>query len=190
MTEKCNFCDKSRHQVKKLVMGEKAGICDSCINICSEILGKELADTEEVDVTEYEDIDPRELKEFLDAYVTSQDSAKTVLSVAVANHFKRLNSHDKEIDKSNVLLLGPTGSGKTLLAKTISKFLEVPFVIADATQMTEAGYVGEDVESILISLLTAAEGDVATAERGIIFIDEIDKIAKRSTGGQKEVGGE
>ena len=191
MTETCNFCNKTQDQVKKLVLGEKAGICDVCIKLCTKILNNELVEEDEdTDHVDFEDIDPVDLKEFLDMYVTSQDNAKTVLSVAVTNHFKRLNTTEVELDKSNVLLLGPTGSGKTLLAKTIARYLDVPFVIADATTMTEAGYVGEDVDSILISLINAAGGDVELAQRGIIFIDEIDKIAKKPSGGSKEVGGE
>jgi len=191
MTETCNFCNKGQHQVKKLVLGETAGICDVCIKLCAKILNSEdIDDTEELE--KLDDINPMELKDYLDMYVTSQDSAKIVLSVAVANHVKRLNSKDTILDKSNVMLLGPTGSGKTLLAKTIAGYLDVPFVIADATTLTESGYVGEDVDSILIKLLNAAGGNVAEAERGIIFIDEIDKIAKKGQSGVngKEPGGE
>jgi len=191
MTKSCNFCNKTQHEVKKLVLGEKVGICDSCINLCLKILDNEhFEETDELD--KLDDIDPMELKDYLDMYVTSQDDAKTVLSVAVANHVKRLNTRDVTLDKSNVMLLGPTGSGKTLLAKTIAGYLEVPFVIADATTLTESGYVGEDVESVLVKLLNAAGGDIAEAERGIVFIDEIDKIAKtRGTlSAGKEPGGE
>ena len=173
MAEKCNFCEKGQHQVKQLVMGEKVGICDACIRLCSGII-----DTNAVDDTEQiTSVDPMELKDYLDMYVISQDHAKRVLSVAVANHVKRINSKGKVLEKSNIILLGPSGSGKTLLAETVASYLEVPFVIADATTLTEAGYVGEDVDSMLIKLLAAANGDVALAEKGIVFIDEVDKIA-------------
>jgi len=190
MTEQCNFCNRTQHQVNKLVLGEKVGICDACIDVCLGILASEAGD-EKREMPKLDDINPMELKDYLDLYVTSQDSAKTILSVAVANHVKRLNTDKATLDKSNVMLLGPTGSGKTLLAKTIAGYLEVPFVIADATTLTESGYVGEDVDSILVKLLSAAGGDVDKAERGIIFLDEIDKIAKSgsSTNG-KEPGGE
>lgn len=188
MTEICNFCKKTQHQVKKLIIGEKAGICDNCIKLCSSILSQDAVRNSSVNIP---DVDPVELKEHLDRFVVSQESAKTILSVAVANHFKRINSSDVKIDKSNVLLVGPTGSGKTLLARTIASYLDVPFVIADATTLTESGYVGEDVDSVLVKLIAAAGGDIAKAETGIVFIDEIDKIAKRNQGAaNKEVGGE
>ena len=178
MAEKCNFCEKGSHQVKQLVMGEKVGICDACIRLCSGIIDKNAVN----DTEQTPNIDPMELKDYLDMYVISQDHAKRVLSVAVANHVKRINSKDKVLEKSNIILLGPSGSGKTLLAETVAGYLEVPFVIADATTLTEAGYVGEDVDSMLIKLLAAADGDVALAENGIVFIDEVDKIATGSTG--------
>lgn len=188
MSEICNFCKKTHDQVNRLIVGEKAGICDSCIRLCSHILSKEAIEEEKTNISV---IDPIELKAHLDKFIVSQDRAKTILSVAVANHFKRLNSKKVKIDKSNVLLIGPTGSGKTLLAKTIAEYLKVPIVIADATTLTESGYVGEDVDSVLIKLLAAANGDVKRAEQGIVFIDEIDKIAKKSTSSSsKEVGGE
>ena len=187
--EYCNFCNKGQHQVKQLVLGEKAGICDACITLCSSIINNEALDKGE-DLEKLDDINPMDLKDYLDMYITSQDSAKQILSVAVANHVKRLNSDSDILEKSNVMLLGPTGSGKTLLAKTIAGYLDVPFTIADATTLTESGYVGEDVDSVLIKLLHAADGDVARAERGIVFIDEIDKIAKKNSGANKEVGGE
>lgn len=188
MTEICNFCKKSQHQVKKLIVGEKAGICDRCIKLCSSILTE---DIQQETVENIPDVDPYDLKEHLDKFVVSQENAKRILSVAVANHFKRINSGKVKLDKSNVLLVGPTGSGKTLLAKTIAEYLDVPFVIADATTLTESGYVGEDVDSILSKLITAAGGDVAKAQTGIVFIDEIDKIAKKNAGtANREVGGE
>lgn len=189
MTEKCDFCKKTQHQVKQLVLGDKVGICDKCVALCLSIIDSHAEDDDDEEVCKLDDIDPMELKDYLDMYITSQDAAKEILSVAVANHVKRINTDDDVLEKSNVLLLGPTGSGKTLLAKTIASYLEVPFVIADATTLTESGYVGEDVDSILIKLLNAAGGDIAAAEKGIVFIDEIDKIAKKATGGNKEVGG-
>ena len=178
MAEKCNFCEKEQHQVKQLVMGEKVGICDACIRLCSDIIDKNAVD----DTKQIASINPMELKDYLDMYVISQDHAKRVLSVAVANHVKRINSRDKVLEKSNIILLGPSGSGKTLLAETVASYLEVPFVIADATTLTEAGYVGEDVDTMLIKLLAAADGDISLAEKGIVFIDEVDKIAAGGTG--------
>lgn len=189
MAVTCNFCNKSQHQVKKIIVGvgEKVGICNNCIEVCSEILMSEKAK----DVKEsVKDIDPMELKEYLDKHVVSQDNAKKILSVAVANHFKRVNSHTTRLDKSNVMILGPTGSGKTLLARTIAEYLQVPFVIADATTLTESGYVGEDVDSVLIKLLHAAGGSVERAEMGIVFIDEVDKIARKGSDSTKDVGSE
>jgi len=185
----CNFCKKSQKQVNHLVMGEDAGICDACIMLCTSILNSEEITNDSVNL---DDVDPIELKDYLDLFVTSQDTAKKILSVAVANHVKRVKSDDTVVEKSNVMLLGPTGSGKTLLAKTIASYLDVPFSIADATTLTESGYVGEDVDTILIKLMNAAGGDVSAAEHGIVFIDEIDKIAmtsSRSNNG-KEPGGE
>lgn len=177
MSEKCNFCEKGPHQVKQLIMGDKVGICDKCIKKCATII-----DAHEIDeVEQIPNIDPLELRDYLDMYVTSQDSAKQILSVAVANHVKRINSTDGILEKSNVMLLGPSGSGKTLLAKTIAGYLDVPFVIGDATTLTESGYVGNDVDTLLIKLINAAGGDVGLAERGIVFLDEADKIASGDT---------
>ena len=179
---KCSFCGKSQEQVRKLVAGPGVYICDECIELCNEIIEEELGNEEDVDLQEIPK--PQEIREILDQYVIGQETAKKTLSVAVYNHYKRVNSQHKfddvELQKSNILLLGPTGSGKTLLAQTMAKILNVPFAIADATSLTEAGYVGEDVENILLKLIQAADYDIEKAERGIIYIDEIDKIARKS----------
>ncbi|WP_017608885.1 ATP-dependent Clp protease ATP-binding subunit ClpX [Nocardiopsis xinjiangensis] len=182
---KCSFCGKSQKQVKKLIAGPGVYICDECIELCNEIIEEELADA--TDLTWDSLPKPREIYEFLDSYVIGQERAKKALSVAVYNHYKRVRSEgerpgdeDVEIAKSNILLLGSTGSGKTLLAQTLAKILNVPFAIADATVLTEAGYVGEDVENILLKLVQAADYDVKKAETGIIYIDEIDKVARKS----------
>ena len=181
---RCSFCGKPQEQVKKLIAGNNnVFICDECIDLCAEILEEEMDDNEEVDLGEINLLKPKEIKAFLDEYVIGQDAAKKALSVAVYNHYKRITSaKDMEVDiqKSNILLLGPTGSGKTYLAQTLAKVLNVPFAIADATALTEAGYVGEDVENILLKLIQAADGDIHRAEYGIIYIDEIDKITKKS----------
>jgi ATP-dependent Clp protease ATP-binding subunit ClpX len=182
---RCSFCGKSQDQVRKLIAGpNEIYICDECIELCSEILEEELEGEETEDVREGINLlKPMEIKAYLDDYVIGQDEAKKVLSVAVYNHYKRIMSEtesDVEIQKSNVLLLGPTGSGKTFLAQTLARLLNVPFAIADATALTEAGYVGEDVENILLKLIQAADGDINRAEYGIIYIDEIDKITKKS----------
>ena len=183
---KCSFCGKSQENVKKIIAGPGVYICDECINVCQEIIEDEFyEEDEEVDVVEEEKIPtPQEIKAILDEYVIGQEDAKKTLSVAVYNHYKRINNLDKvndvEIQKSNILLLGPTGCGKTLLAQTLAKVLNVPFAIADATTLTEAGYVGEDVENILLKLIQAADGDIQKAEKGIIYIDEIDKITRKS----------
>ena len=169
---KCSFCGKSQKQVKKLIAGPGVYICDECIELCNEIIEEELSDTEEVSFTELPK--PHEIFEFLDSYVIGQDRAKKVLSVAVYNHYKRVRAglrskeDDVELQKSNILLVGPTGSGKTLMAQTLAKVLNVPFAIADATALTEAGYVGEDVENILLKLIQAADFDIKRAETGII----------------------
>ena len=182
---KCSFCGKSQKQVKKLIAGPGVYICDECIDLCNEIIEEELS---EPDGIKWDSLPkPREIYEFLDANVIGQDKAKKSLSVAVYNHYKRIQSGGErpgddsvELAKSNILLLGPTGSGKTLLAQTLARLLNVPFAIADATALTEAGYVGEDVENILLKLIQAADYDVKKAETGIIYIDEIDKIARKS----------
>jgi ATP-dependent Clp protease ATP-binding subunit ClpX len=180
---KCSFCGKSQKQVKKLIAGPGVYICDECIDLCNEIIEEELAETPELKL---EDLPkPREIYEFLNDYIVGQDQAKKVLSVAVYNHYKRIQvgtqaEGDVELAKSNILLLGPTGCGKTLLAQTLARMLNVPFAIADATALTEAGYVGEDVENILLKLIQAADYDVKRAETGIIYIDEVDKIARKS----------
>ncbi len=179
---KCSFCGKSQEQVRKLVAGPGVYICDECIELCTEIVEEELGHEEELDMKEIPK--PKEIRDILDQYVIGQEQAKKSLSVAVYNHYKRVNTQSKiedvELQKSNILLLGPTGSGKTLLAQTMAKILNVPFAIADATSLTEAGYVGEDVENILLKLIQAADYDVEKAERGIIYIDEIDKVARKS----------
>ena len=181
---RCSFCGKTQDQVRKLLSGPNGVyICDECVDLCSEILDEELQQDTEQDLKGINLLKPRQIKEFLDQYVIGQDAAKKVLSVAVYNHYKRITSGQKsevEIQKSNILMLGPTGSGKTYLAQTLAKILNVPFAIADATTLTEAGYVGEDVENILLKLIQAADDDVKRAEYGIIYIDEIDKITKKS----------
>jgi len=180
---KCSFCGKSQKQVKKLIAGPGVYICDECIDLCNEIIEEELADTSDVSLGELPS--PREIYAFLTDYIVVQDQAKRILSVAVYNHYKRVelgNSLDGEVElsKSNILLIGPTGCGKTLMAQTLARMLNVPFAIADATALTEAGYVGEDVENILLKLIQAADYDVKKAETGIIYIDEIDKVARKS----------
>ena len=181
---KCSFCGKTQKQVKKLIAGPGVYICDECIELCNEIIIEELEETSSLGLTELPK--PQEIYEFLDQYVVGQDRAKKSLSVAVYNHYKRVQSGESkreesiELSKSNILILGPTGCGKTLLAQTLARMLNVPFAIADATALTEAGYVGEDVENILLKLIQAADYDVKKAETGIIYIDEIDKVARKS----------
>jgi ATP-dependent Clp protease ATP-binding subunit ClpX len=181
---KCSFCGKSQKQVKKLIAGPGVYICDECIDLCNEIIEEELAETGELVLDELPK--PREIFEFLDDFIVGQETAKKILAVAVYNHYKRVQHESKagaddvELQKSNIMLIGPTGCGKTLLAQTLARMLNVPFAIADATALTEAGYVGEDVENILLKLIQAADFDVKKAETGIIYIDEIDKVARKS----------
>jgi len=190
----CSFCNTHKDKVKKLIVGDDVAICSDCIDLCSQLIIDDVsvADNE----TKPEEIkhDPSSIKDYLDLHVIGQDNAKSVLSVAIANHYKRITHppKDLEIQKGNVLIIGPTGSGKTLLAKTVAKYLKVPFVVADATSLTEAGYVGDDVESMISMLVNAAGGDAKLAERGIVFVDEIDKIARKSEGSSitRDVSGE
>ena len=180
---KCSFCGKTQKQVKKLIAGPGVYICDECIDLCNEIIEEELSETSEFTLTELPK--PREIFSFLDEYIVGQSKAKKILSVAVYNHYKRIKTaslsvEDVEVAKSNILLIGPTGCGKTLMAQTLARMLNVPFAIADATALTEAGYVGEDVENILLKLIQAADYDIKKAETGIIYIDEVDKVARKS----------
>lgn len=189
----CNFCGKGRSEVEKLIVANESGICNECIDLCSSILDKERIDKLRKDKKIDRALDPIKIKNFLDLHIVGQETAKIALAVGVTNHFKRVYFHPKiELEKSNILLFGPTGSGKTLMAKMIAKYLNIPFVIADATTLTEAGYVGEDVESIVSRLLAEAEYDVERCERGIIFIDEIDKISRKSESASltRDVSGE
>ena len=187
----CSFCGNSKEAVKKLVVGDNVAICSDCVELCQDLIADEVGETKEELHPEY---DAETIKKFLDEHVIGQDSAKMVMSVAIANHYKRITNPPKnlEIQKGNVLIVGPTGSGKTLLAKTAAKYLNVPFIVADATSLTEAGYVGDDVESMISMLLNAAGGDKDLAERGIVFVDEIDKIARKgeSTSITRDVSGE
>ena len=187
----CSFCGTNKEYVKKLIVGDGTAICSDCVELCNELI----ADDSKIESTEpVANYDPESIKTYLDTHVIGQEQAKIVLSVAISNHYKRITHPPKdiEIQKGNVLIVGPTGSGKTLLAKTVAKYLKVPFVVADATSLTEAGYVGDDVESMINMLLNAAGGDIKQAERGIIFIDEIDKIARKgeSTSITRDVSGE
>lgn len=187
----CSFCGKSKETVAKLIVGSDAAICNECVDFCQDLLEKDLSESSTKNLKR--NLNPVEIKKHLDQYVIGQDLAKLVLSVGVVNHYKRLKSpRDLELDKVNLLMIGPTGSGKTLLARTVAKFLDVPFVIADATCLTEAGYVGDDVESVISRLLAVAEGNVELAQQGIVFLDEVDKIARKSesTSITRDVSGE
>ena len=189
----CNFCGKSRSEVHKLIVANDAGICNECIEFCADLLSRERVKTTLSDAKISKALDPVRIKQHLDEYVIGQDSAKTALAVAVVNHYKRIYLEPEiEIEKSNLLIFGPTGSGKTLLTKSIARYLNVPFVIADATTLTQAGYVGDDVESVIGRLLSAADNDIEKCQHGIVFIDEIDKIGRKneSSSLHRDVGGE
>jgi ATP-dependent Clp protease ATP-binding subunit ClpX len=188
--QECSFCGKHKNIVKKLIVGEDTAICSDCVTMCVDLLKEDIEEYEVSSSSLY----PDDIKTYLDQYIIGQEHAKMVLSVAIGNHFKRINNKNENItiQKSNVLIFGPTGSGKTLLAKTVAKYLNVPFIVADATSLTEAGYVGDDVESMVTRLLAEADGDLERAQRGIIFIDEIDKIARKSESASitRDVSGE
>ena len=188
--QECSFCGKHKGIVKKLIVGDSTAICNDCVTMCVDLL----KDGGEEEKTELKSLYPDDIKAYLDQYIIGQDHAKKVLSVAVSNHYKRINNSNENISiqKSNVLIFGPTGCGKTMLAKTVAKYLDVPFVVADATSLTEAGYVGDDVESMIVRLLAEADGDIERAQRGIVFIDEIDKISRKSESASitRDVSGE
>ena len=184
----CSFCGKTKEMVVKLIVGADAAICNECVDLCETLLIRDVDSTDQL----APDMDPVAIREHLDRYVIGQDRAKIVLAVAIVNHYKRINSRDAEIEKVNILMLGPTGSGKTLLARSVARYLDVPFVIADATSLTEAGYVGDDVESLISRLYAASGYDVARTQRGIVFVDEIDKISRKSESASitRDVSGE
>jgi ATP-dependent Clp protease ATP-binding subunit ClpX len=185
----CSFCDKHKDQVDKLIVSHKVAICNECVDLCGGLLRK---NTSQPSPTQTTILDPKQITDYLDQYVVGQEQAKIVLSVAIVNHFKRINAHNSDIQKSNILMIGPTGTGKTLLAKTAAQFLKVPFVVADATTLTEAGYVGDDVETLISRLYTAANNNIDACQRGIIFLDEIDKISRKSESNtvSRDVSGE
>ena len=189
--EHCSFCDKHKDRVDKLIVSHKVAICNECVDLCDSLL-KNNKETVQPNHTVLAAIDPKDVKDYLDQHVVGQDQAKRILSVAIANHYKRISRKDSDIAKSNILMIGPTGTGKTLMARTVAQYLNVPFVIADATCLTEAGYVGDDVESMIARLYMAADGDVEQCQRGIIFLDEIDKIARKSESAtvSRDVSGE
>ena len=188
----CSFCDKHKDKVEKLIVSHKVAICNECVDLCKDLIQDARKNTKNKDSAS--SLDPRQIKNYLDQYVVGQDQAKVVLSVAIANHYKRIaaNKTNQEIAKANVLIIGPTGTGKTLMAKMVAQYLDVPFVIADATCLTEAGYVGDDVETVIARLFQAANGDITRTQRGIIFLDEIDKIGRKSEGAtvSRDVSGE
>lgn len=188
--EHCSFCDKHKDRVGKLIVSHKVAICNECVDLCGGLLKDKTENIKKSNTVSV--LDPKDIRDYLDQRVVGQDQAKIVLSVAIANHYKRINKNDKTISKANILMIGPTGTGKTLMAKSVAEYLDVPFVIADATSLTEAGYVGDDVESMIARLYTAADNDVERCQRGIVFLDEIDKIARKSEGStvSRDVSGE
>ena len=189
--EHCSFCDKHKDRVGKLIVSHKVAICNECVDLCGGLL-KDSKPTAQPNSNSLTVIDPKDVRDYLDQHVVGQDEAKIILGVAIANHYKRISRADSTIAKSNILMIGPTGTGKTLMARTVAQYLNVPFVIADATCLTEAGYVGDDVESMIARLYTAADGDVERCQRGIVFLDEIDKIARKSESAtvSRDVSGE